>query len=499
MILGNATAEGTKAYMESFADLQHCELGRTGLLVSQAGFGCYRVDVSVEEHRMALRKALQCGVNLIDTSANYGDGGSEELVGAVLEEMIAAGEAGREQVVVVSKAGYLQGQNYLLSQERKREGRPFPDLVSYGPGLEHCIHPVFLADQLTRSLARLRMERLDVYLLHNPEYYLMAAKQENVPPETARAEYERRLELAFRHLEREVEQGRIGCYGISSNTFPARRDDVTFTSLEDVLALAEKVSAAHHFRVIQLPMNLVETGGMTEANQAGGKSVLELAVENELGVLINRPLNAIVGGRLVRLADGDAVPVDVASVQTQVERLAEAERSLKEKLLAAVLEDDQEREEAADKLSAGRLLQEHWRSFSSAEHWREVQGQFLVPTVQTGIRKLLESGKLTTAAAEWVEAYVDGVNGVLPEVTAYYQWKGAEQVRAITSRAEAAAADWAGAGRASHLALRALRSTQGVSSVLVGMRRAAYVEDVIAELKETVAIKPRRAEWEALS
>lgn len=132
--------------------LQYNALGTTGLQVSQAGFGCYRVDVAVEEHRQAMRAALLAGVNLIDTSANYTDGASEELVGAVLAEMTAAGQIAREGVVVVSKAGYLQGHNYRLSQQRKREGMPFLDLVLVGEGLEHCIHPEFLAVQVDGEL-----------------------------------------------------------------------------------------------------------------------------------------------------------------------------------------------------------------------------------------------------------------------------------------------------------------------------------------------------------
>jgi aryl-alcohol dehydrogenase-like predicted oxidoreductase len=81
--------------------------------------------------------ALQQGINLIDTSSNYADGGSERLVGQVLADL--ADEVSREAVVVVSKVGYLQGQNYALSQERKEAGRPFPDLVEYASGLEHCM------------------------------------------------------------------------------------------------------------------------------------------------------------------------------------------------------------------------------------------------------------------------------------------------------------------------------------------------------------------------
>jgi aryl-alcohol dehydrogenase-like predicted oxidoreductase len=61
-------------------------------------------------------------------------------------------------VVVVSKGGYLQGQNYAMSQQRKQDGNPFADVVEYADGLEHCIHPDFLDDQIGRSLDRLGLD-----------------------------------------------------------------------------------------------------------------------------------------------------------------------------------------------------------------------------------------------------------------------------------------------------------------------------------------------------
>ena len=62
---------------------------------------------------------------------------------------------------MISKVGYLQGENLALSRQRKNEGRPFQELVEYDQGLEHCIHPEFIEDQLTRSLNRLKLETLD--------------------------------------------------------------------------------------------------------------------------------------------------------------------------------------------------------------------------------------------------------------------------------------------------------------------------------------------------
>ncbi|MGD8925186.1 MAG: aldo/keto reductase, partial [Syntrophobacterales bacterium] len=138
MIEGFATPEATESDTKKYSTYHYGELNGTGLLVSQAGFGCYRADISLPTHKEALRAALLGGINLIDTSSNYGDGGSEKLVGVVLQELISSGDLRREWVVVVSKVGYLQGQNYQLSQERKRKGDPFKELVLYAEGLEHC-------------------------------------------------------------------------------------------------------------------------------------------------------------------------------------------------------------------------------------------------------------------------------------------------------------------------------------------------------------------------
>ncbi len=333
MMPGFADQVHTEAYAKRHPALRYQALGATGLTVAEAGFGCYRVALGQQEHEQALLKALRGGVNLIDTSTNYADGDSEALVGEVLSRWLDDGGR-REEVVVVSKAGYLQGRNFALARRREAEGRPFPELVPYDKALEHCIHPDFLADQLDRSLARLRLERLDVYLLHNPEYYLNWATQMRMGPSKAEHEFYRRIELAFRHLEREVVAGRISWYGISSNSFPVKREDFEFCALDRVLEIARGIGPDHHFRVVQFPMNLVERGAALNANQTGGRTLLDLCRAEHLGVLINRPLNAIYQHRMMRLAEAetilhpnhphfDSVQMNAQAVRQQ---LAKAER-----------------------------------------------------------------------------------------------------------------------------------------------------------------------------
>lgn len=504
MLKGRATPEGTEAYTAAHAPFTYRPLDETGLLVSAAGFGGYRVDTSADIFHEALSRALRAGINVIDTSSNYADGGSEELVGMVMRRLHDGGEVPRNAVVVVSKGGYLQGENYQISQRRKAQGRPFPDLVEVGEGLEHCIHPDFLQDQLTRSLDRLQMETLDVYLLHNPEYYLSWADSQGVPLHEAREEYYRRIALAFDHLEGEVAAGRIGAYGISSNTFPAPADDATHTSLARVWETAQSLSSGeHHFRVIQLPANLLETGMVTEANQPQGASVLEFAREHHLGVLVNRPLNAIGQEGLVRLAE---VPVtgeaDAQHVADRLQRLAEVEARFSAEVRPILKELGAGRGELRrleNAFGAGGLLQSRWRGFGDYHRWRDVATRFLVPQVQGAVQYVMEQEEVPQEVRAWLGAYVDAFNEALRAVGAVYAREQRQQAQAIKEKVQPIDADWAEAETLSQMALRALRSTAGISTVLVGMRREAYVEDVLAELRRDVSSEPRQASWQALA
>ena len=279
-------------------DDAYAPLGRVHPRVSRAGFGCYRVDDRESVHRRALADALAAGINLIDTSTNYADGHSETLVGEVLADAVLRGAVRREDVVVVTKIGYLQGGNLGEARRRARARRPWTEIVEYGPDLWHAISPDFLEDQLTASLARLAMKRVDLLLLHNPEYFLTHAVHAGVPRDEARAEFYDRTARAFGRLDAEVAAGRIGAYGVSSNTLVVARERADAVSLERLLA-----GAGAGFAAVQLPFNPIETGAREPIHTEDGRSVLDVARASGLGVLVNRPFNAFSGRGLVRFAD----------------------------------------------------------------------------------------------------------------------------------------------------------------------------------------------------
>ncbi len=500
MISGFATRSATARLAEANRAVAYNETNPGGLYISQAGFGCYRVSAGVQAHVDALQTALSRGVNLIDTSANYADGASEVLVGQVLQHLIETGPLDRDQVIVVSKVGYLQGQNLALSREKTAAGNPFKDLVHFNDDLEHCIHPDFITDQLTRSLERLGLETLDYYLLHNPEYYLEWALKSDLPLEDARREYYHRIQAACQQLEEEVRKGRIRYYGISSNTLPAPARDPEFTSLETIWKIVTALPGTHHFRMIQMPLNLLEKGAVLEKNQSCATSVLAFARANNLAVVINRPLNAFNGNTLVRLAD---IPSHNRQRESDIIAKIRAVIKSETRLWKKILPDCDFIPEGIclrikDQLAVGNTLKHYWKNFGSYERWRQTKNSLFLPRVNGVFEYLAQHDGQNEKLGPWIRAHSDCLEAAFGAVASIYMGKTARRIEALTRSVSGADPDWAGEGSLSQKAFRVIRSTAGVSAVLVGMRRTAYVGDILAELARPVQVADRQQSWESL-
>src|SRR4029453_1062814 len=115
--------------------------GRTGMQVSVLGFGCgavggimVRGDPADQERLVA--RAIDVGVNFFDTAVLYGDGESERNLGRVLQKLKPANAiVGTKVRVPPSEAGRIT------------------DAITAS---------------LEGSLARLRLDRVDIFHLHNP-------------------------------------------------------------------------------------------------------------------------------------------------------------------------------------------------------------------------------------------------------------------------------------------------------------------------------------------
>jgi uncharacterized protein len=497
---GSATAEGTARYAvrlvnqpRSAGQFEHgfTPFGSTGMTVSKLGFGCYRVDGSDPEYRAALSKALRSGVNLIDTSANYMDGESERLVGSVVRDLVKLKEIARDEVLVVSKIGYVQGENIKQAEARERAGHPYPDTVKYGEGIWHCIHPEFLADQLDASLDRLGLATLDVCLLHNPEYFLSEAAHRGANLTEQRNEFYRRLEQAFVYFESQIAAGRIRAYGVSSNSVTGDPVEAESTSLSHMLTAAGQAAASlglprHHFTVLQCPMNLFETGAWTRRNTGSNQdqTLLELAQREQLAVLVNRPLNAmpLPGTSMLRLSEfaleGDAVNIEEAL--RLVGSLEEEFRSA----LAPVIPHSGEGTKPAEFFHWAAELSRIRSHIQGLEHWEQIEHQMIAPHVNQVLRAIprLLNGTSAEQWENWRDRYVPPLLTLLRGL----RREATEKSRARTKKVVASVDPFLPESRRkeslSRKALWVLVSTPGVTCVLNGMRSGRYVDDSIAVL-----------------
>jgi hypothetical protein len=446
-------------------------LGSTGLQCHPLGFGCYRVMEGNAQHEAALRDYLERGGNLIDTSANYGDGHSEILVGQVLRDFP------RDRVIVVTKGGYIQGQNLTLARRRT-----FPEVVHYGDGIWHSIHPEFLETQVEMSLSRMQLASADVYLLHNPEYFLEDQAHHKAVGEAEHDEFYRRVREAFRFLEGKVAEGRIRWYGISSNNFPSPLSSNTRTSVERCREAAESVSPNHHFRVVQLPLNLHESGGALERNNSG-KTVLEFAKEKGLGVLLNRPLNAFFSNRMIRLADfrqPGQPPAGKERLHAILEPVRRMEQELEEQHGIPLLYGEGK--------GIAHYLETIVPRVQSPAQWEQAFYEYVVMPIE---RWATECQQLYGGSPEgpqwdaWWNRFADILPPVLEDVGRYVG--SSQQAVSDEVRSQLELAGYPATGESlSRMAANVLLRLDGVSSVLVGMRRPEYVEDSMG----AVALEP---------
>ena len=450
---------------------------------SNIGFGCYRVDHRVEDHYKAMHKALTSGVSLIDTSSNYSDGRSEILVGNVISDLIAENKLKREDITLVTKGGYIQGQNYKLAVKKKEQGNPFNDVVEYDEGLWHCISPDFLDDQIERQLQRFDQPEeggyIDVYLLHNPEYYLNWAQHNNVEYEKAKDEYYLRIKRAFEFLEDKVKENKIKQYGISSNTFPSNSNKFSFTSLEKVVDIAQKINPDNHFKFIQLPFNLIESNAVLEKNQKHDTiTVLELASAYNIQVLINRPLNAITSKGLVRLAEFSVKSFSVENFDKQVRLVTFMENELLKEKLSKVELTEEDFKKLGRTLTFGKKIDEKWADYGTIEHLNDVIEHYFVPRINF-LSAYFEDNITDNDASVFFNNYLKEVYKMLNMLSRHYKNKANQRSKYINLIINKKCAEIFQSLSLSQKAILLLNSVEGVNCVLVGARQEKYINDIV--------------------
>lgn len=209
-------------------------LGRTGLSVSEIGFGAWGIGgrqwmgASDDESLAALRQAIQLGVNFIDTALAYNEGHSEQLIAKVLRET-------HSKVFVATK---------VPPTNRIWPAQP-------GIGIEQVFPYEYILRSTETSLKNLGVDCVDLQQLHvwNPEWI-------------ARDEWRR----AFEDLKK---QGKARFVGVSINDHqPDSALELVETGLIDT---------------VQVIYNIFD--------QSPQEKLFSLCAEKKIGVLARVPLD----------------------------------------------------------------------------------------------------------------------------------------------------------------------------------------------------------------
>lgn len=128
--------------------MHYRQLGKTGINVSEIGFGTWGIGGGWGQRDdqaalAALRRALELGVTFIDTALGYGEGHAEQLIGQVLQ--------GRGKDIAVATK--------VPPKNRQWPARP-------GSTLEETFPRDYVLECTDRSLTNLGLERLDVLQFH---------------------------------------------------------------------------------------------------------------------------------------------------------------------------------------------------------------------------------------------------------------------------------------------------------------------------------------------
>jgi aryl-alcohol dehydrogenase-like predicted oxidoreductase len=169
-------------------------LGRTGWKVSEVSFGAWAIggawgQVSDEESMAALHKAIDCGVNFIDTADVYGGGRSERLIARLKKER----KDKKEEIIVATKAG-----------------RRLPSQTVEGYSREN------LSAWIEESLRNLSTDRLDLIQLHCPPTDVYSRPE------------------IFGILDDLVTAGKIRHYGVSVQTVEEALKALEFPNVQTV-------------------------------------------------------------------------------------------------------------------------------------------------------------------------------------------------------------------------------------------------------------------------
>jgi aryl-alcohol dehydrogenase-like predicted oxidoreductase len=214
------------------------QLGTTDMSITCVGFGSWAAggggwaygwgpqddDQSVS----AMNRALDLGVNWIDTAAIYGLGHSEEVVGRLLKQ-----HKGADRPYIFTKCGLVWDPKEPMKDPRR------------------ILTPASIRRECEASLRRLGVERIDLYQFHRPD------EETGTPPEES-----------WRMMVQLQEEGKVRAIGVSNFD----------------VSLLRKIDAIQHVDSLQPPFSLIR--------RDAAAAEIPWCRANRTGVIVYSPMQA---------------------------------------------------------------------------------------------------------------------------------------------------------------------------------------------------------------
>jgi aryl-alcohol dehydrogenase-like predicted oxidoreductase len=220
------------------AQLPTRQLGSTDLNITRVGFGAWATGgggyafgwgpQDDNQSIAAMNRALELGVNWIDTAAVYGLGHSEEVVGRVLKQ-----RKGADRPFVFTKCGLVWD-----AKDRTKDPR-------------RVLTPASIRKECEASLRRLGIERIDLYQFHWPDEDSGTSVEES-----------------WRMMVQLQEEGKVRTIGVSNFD----------------VSLLRKTEAVHHVDSLQPPFSLIK--------REMAASEIPWCRANRTGVIVYSPMQS---------------------------------------------------------------------------------------------------------------------------------------------------------------------------------------------------------------
>jgi aryl-alcohol dehydrogenase-like predicted oxidoreductase len=290
-----ATKQATYDFAKKFSNYKDFYAEFDDLLFSKLGIGTFNGEPYKEENYVfhyieAVKEAVKNGINHIDSASNYRYGESEKEIGIALKELFENNEAKREELIITSKAGFIQleypfpenpykwiEQNILDNNLAKKSDIDLD---------QHCITPDFLEWSCRRSLKNMNIESFDIFYLHNPEMQLQRLGRNGFLAE---------VEKIFTRFEKLADEGLFKSYGVATwNGFINPYGSTEHINLEDLVKIAVKVGGENHrFKYIQTPFNIAKSDIYLKQTQTVNNemtTLLQSAHRLNIGVITSSSL-----------------------------------------------------------------------------------------------------------------------------------------------------------------------------------------------------------------